>query len=511
MNRRLLAASILIIWFVSLGWLVRREYFRPHAELLAEAALGVSPGATYYEVFLGSDQIGFASNKIDTLPDAIQVEDAMLLRVPALGSVERVDARTEVQLSRTLALRGFQATLRSGDTRFAARGTVSGDTLLTVEMQTGEGSRSVRVPLEEPIVLPGLLPLQLAFGGGLEPGKTFRLRMFDPILLTERDLDITVHAESTFVVPDSASLEDAVWVAARWDTVRAWRVAQRVGGVELEAWIDELGQIVEATSPMGFGLRRTAFEIAYENFRRRDSRTFALGTSDIVRGTAIAANVRLEDASLEELRVRIGGVVLEGFDLAGGRQTLVADTLIVRREQPDSVVARYRLPDPPAEVARYLASEPLIQADDPRIQAQARQIVGRERRPERAAALLSDWVYEQLDKRITISVPSAVEVLETRRGDCNEHTVLYVAMARAVGLPARTAAGLVYVDGSFYYHAWPEVFLGSWVAVDPTFGQFPADPAHLRFTIGGLARQVELVRLIGQVSLEIIPTTPVGT
>ena len=79
--------------------------------------------------------------------------------------------------------------------------------------------------------------------------------------------------------------------------------------------------------------------------------------------------------------------------------------------------------------------------------------MGRTRDPLRTARLLTEWVYEQLDKEITLSVPSAVEVLETRRGDCNEHTILFVALARAIGLPARPAAGLVYVEGRFYYHA----------------------------------------------------------
>jgi transglutaminase-like putative cysteine protease len=73
-----------------------------------------------------------------------------------------------------------------------------------------------------------------------------------------------------------------------------------------------------------------------------------------------------------------------------------------------------------------------------------------------------------------------------------------------VGLPARTAAGLVYVRGRFYYHAWPEVWLDEWVPVDPTLGQFPADASHLRFVVGGLVRQVELVRLIGHLRLEVV-------
>ena len=79
--------------------------------------------------------------------------------------------------------------------------------------------------------------------------------------------------------------------------------------------------------------------------------------------------------------------------------------------------------------------------------------------------------------------------------------MLYVALARAIGLPARTDAGLVYLRGHFYYHAWPEVWLGQWVAVDPTFGQFPADASHLRFVIGGLARQVLEGREVGREQL----------
>jgi len=166
------------------------------------------------------------------------------------------------------------------------------------------------------------------------------------------------------------------------------------------------------------------------------------------------------------------------------------------------------LPAARPDLRDYLAAEPLVQSDDPRIQAQARQIIGRTRRPGQAAELLERWVHDAVAKQVTVGVPSALDVFETRRGDCNEHTVLYVALARAVGLPARTAAGLAYVDGRFYYHAWPEVYLNGWVAVDPTFGQFPADAAHLRFTVGGLARQLDLLRLIGRLTIAVVATEP---
>jgi transglutaminase-like putative cysteine protease len=61
------------------------------------------------------------------------------------------------------------------------------------------------------------------------------------------------------------------------------------------------------------------------------------------------------------------------------------------------------------------------------------------------------------------------------------------------------------VRGKFYFHAWPEVWLGgTWVALDPTLGQAPADASHLRFLVGGLARQIELIRLIGRLQLEVV-------
>ena len=509
MNRRHVAVVVVLCWIGVMGWLVRREYFRPHTELLSDAALNVAPGATYYTLALGGEQVGFASSLVDTLSDTVRVEDQMLLRIPALGAVRRVEARTRVNLTRGLQLRSFEATLRGDDARFAVAGSVQGDSVLSVEIESADSRQRYDLRLGAPITLPALLPLNLAVGGGLAVGKTYALRMFDPLQLSERDVNVTVTAESVFVVPDSAELagRDAVWVPARWDTLHAWQVTQDMGGFHIEAWIDDLGQIVQASSPMGFTMERTAFEIAFENFMRREPQALlTTGGADLIRQTAIASNVSLTTETLSRLRIVVGGIDPKAFDLSGGRQSLAGDTLTVTREDHRLLRAPWKLPWRGAALDGYLRPEPLVQSDDPRIEAQARRIVGRNRAPERLAADLVSWVHDALEKRITVSVPSAVEVLETKRGDCNEHTVLYVALARAAGLPARTAAGLVYVDGRFFYHAWPEVYLDDWVAVDPTFGQFPADAAHLRFTIGGLAQQVELIQLIGRLQLDVIQT-----
>jgi hypothetical protein len=167
--------------------------------------------------------------------------------------------------------------------------------------------------------------------------------------------------------------------------------------------------------------------------------------------------------------------------------------------------------DPSA--SRYLAPETLIESDDPTIIAEAQKAVAGVEGPRARAERLTRYVNGLLDKKPTVSLPSAREVLRTKVGDCNEHTALFVAMARALGIPARIAVGLAYVrgaQGAFYYHAWPEVYLdeggdrGLWLPVDPTFNQFPADTMHLRLARGGLDQQAVIVPLIGRLHITIL-------
>jgi transglutaminase-like putative cysteine protease len=212
---------------------------------------------------------------------------------------------------------------------------------------------------------------------------------------------------------------------------------------------------------------------------------------DIVPLTALAAGVQSDPVPRARLLVRKNG----------------RDTLEIRQvDALQANAAPYRLPARDTALAHWLTPEPLIQSLDPRIAAQARHLIQSERSPARVAALLTHWVHSSVRRAIPQggSAPSAVYVLEHPSGDCNEFTTLYVALARSAGLPARTVSGLLYVNGRFYYHAWPEIYLNDWVAVDPMFDQFPADAAHLRLAVGGLARQVELIPLIGRLKLEVL-------
>jgi len=511
-RRRLLAGGILFLWVGLVGWHVRREYFQPELTRLTEAALSLAPGVNFYTLSMGDRVVGLANSRLDTLADGFVLDDLLSLELPALGQTGTAVVRTRVNLSPSLVMRDFSFSLDSEIGRYSASGTIEGDTLLNVDVDAGGSRQSVSHRISQPPIFSAVLPIRLAVGEGLEVGDRHRLPVFDPSSLSTRSVEVHVAEHDTLLVADSAELDLASgrWVPAHFDSIPSWRLVEMYGGIQVESWIDADGRIVRASSPLGFSMEKTEYELARQ--AQEDARR--LGGSpiddDVILSTAIQSNIDLgEVENHEELRFVLSGVDLQGFQLDGGRQSLRGDTLVVRREDRAEIRPDFDdLPYPRMDFLEYLQPEPLIQSDDEGIiqaaEAMARwEIIGRND-PLRVTRRLTMGIHGLLEKRITFSIPNAAQVLESGQGDCNEHTVLFVAMARGLGLPSRTAVGLVYVNDAFFYHAWPEVWLGQWVAVDPTFGQYPADAAHLRFVIGGLAQQVEIVRLIGNLNIEVL-------
>jgi transglutaminase-like putative cysteine protease len=231
---------------------------------------------------------------------------------------------------------------------------------------------------------------------------------------------------------------------------------------------------------------------------------------DLLRMSAVVPEMRRridEPRVVRRMVLRLEGADVTGPDLDGDGQSVDGSTIEIRDP-------RTLQPGPAdAGAAAYLSPEPFLESDAPEIIAEMnvalKGVTGARARAER----LTRYVNALLDKKPTVSLPSAREVLRTKVGDCNEHTALYVAMARAAGIPARIAVGLVFVrgvQGAFYYHAWPEVYLdggngrGMWLPVDPTLNQFPADGTHLRLVRGGLDKQAAILPLMGSLRITVV-------
>jgi len=157
---------------------------------------------------------------------------------------------------------------------------------------------------------------------------------------------------------------------------------------------------------------------------------------------------------------------------------------------------------PRADRGRWLASDARIPASDPDVRKAARAAAGRGKAPD--VLRLVDWVHGHVRYSLDFNPFNAAQVLAEGRGDCSEGALLLVALARALGLPAREAFGLVLASREplgFGYHAWAEIGLGDrWWPVDPTWNEAPVDPTHLRFEGEG---PYGVLSVFGRVSLEV--------
>jgi hypothetical protein len=187
---------------------------------------------------------------------------------------------------------------------------------------------------------------------------------------------------------------------------------------------------------------------------------------------------------VDSLTLELTGI--EGFELPDtSRQSLERSgentgVLRITREAPDA-------PSQPLAAGdreRFLAATPTHQADAPEIVELAREIVGDETDPVARADRLQQWVFSSLRKDSGADSATALNVLDRRAGDCTEHTMLFVALARAAGIPAREVGGIVYADlepPSFGWHAWAEIHDGArWVSVDPTWNEVRVDATHIK-------------------------------
>jgi len=237
--------------------------------------------------------------------------------------------------------------------------------------------------------------------------------------------------------------------------VNAWVVNTSFAGVEIKSWMDDDGKSLKTEAIAGF---------TYELTTKVDAlKIDGESKADIVAQVAIPSGYIENYRDTARLKVRLSGVSnLDPAKFDGGVQTATTG------DATDEVMLTIAVPKPgegylppnrDPKLAEYLKSEPLLEVDDPEIVEASKEIIGGETNSVAAAKLLNDWLYANIAKKPTFSLPNATDVWRTKYGDCNEHTVLYAALARAAGLPTRMAAGVVYLDGAFYYHAWPEVWM----------------------------------------------------
>lgn len=487
--------------------------------LMKDAIVDINDGALIMRednlgYYLGGQKIGYSrfvlkENSVendDKLPGKYyQFRSDVVMVIKAMGLPVEITIQQSGEVNEDLSLRKFTFAFKGSGQQLFMRGNIKGQILhLTTYSENQHNESTIDIP--QPVYHTELAHLLLA-RDGLSVGKTMEYPIFDPLTNLGK-VSLQVLNKGQHLLPNG-------------DTVTAFEVDIDLKGYHTSCWISDAGDMYKQTGELA-GIKFTAIKETLK--QSQDFSYISPGIDpgdgkpihDLIEASMVRSNVHFNNPALvEEMKIKILG--MQASDIkSGDRYQTILDhgddyvTLLVKKLDYQPVIQSATLETPPFlntddYALKYLGNDPLVQSAHPRIRAQALEITETATSRWQAAEQLATWLYKNIEKEMRVTIPSAIEVLNTKKGDCNEHSTLFAALARSIGLPTQIAAGLVFQDKGFYYHAWNEVYIdGNWYPLDATLNRIEMDASHIKLAEGFIEGQAEITRLIGHLRAEIL-------
>lgn len=343
---------------------------------------------------------------------------------------------------------------------------------------------------------------------GLKPGNKYNFKILDFTSYSLVDFSFEVIGK-----------EDVLILGKKMRLWHAKGETTYVIPLSIDEWIDESGNSWRSINKTSF-TTLTSIRMPKEKALEVSEETF-----DIAFSTIIKPNVTFENPQkIQRVTFKLSGISadkIKNFPFDDGSQKIIEvgkDYVIVQTssqifKEEEAIL----FPVKDKEFRRFLKSSAFCQAEDPEIQKVAKEIVSQERNSWRASKKIAEWVEKKMTANYDVGFATAKEIIKNLEGDCSEHTVLTVALCRAVGIPARAAVGIMYGRGIFAYHMWPEVYVGRWIsldskwlAVDKKSGEYYTDATHIKLGRSLLDENIfkemaqAISEIIGKLKLEII-------
>ena len=434
---------------------------------------------SWMSIYQNKQKIGFIHRKFRPLEKGgYHGEEQVTMHINTMGVTQPIHLSTETELNPDMSFSSFNFELNSSLFRFFARGYAGKDQLIVFSGPPHSQTKTV-FPIKDLPRISGNI-YEAAFAGSLEKDQSSEFSIFDPSTMSMRKMKVTRYADEVIPIMNKR--------------VFTQKYCTDFMDVKNCAWLEKSGEVVKESGILGLTMEKVTPEIAREGMS-------SFSGADFTEIASIPSNIKIDNPSqATKLEIRIGGLPVN-YILAYSRQTFTNHILVITKER---LVADGNEDSIPTALNRFLESSALVQSDDPRILSTVSKITAPSDTRLQKVQKITAWVYKHITKKPVLSVPNALEVLNNKEGDCNEHAVLTAALLRAAGIPAQIEAGLVYLNGRFYYHAWNSAYLGKWITLDSVFNQIPADVTHLRLARGEGSEQLDLLGVMGKIRLEVI-------
>lgn len=417
-----------------------------------------------------------------------EIRAGSALRLRFLGLDKRMTLRSRDRVRSDLTLADFDYEYDIDGARLMLAGRVEGDTLRALVTNAGR-TTELALRSAEPVFPVSAIAMVPALRG-LKVGAEYAYAVFSGT--AHRIAPVTQRIEGY----ERSSLFDGP----------AWKVATELLGLSTTTWID-----ARARPLLDIGLGGVIIAGLEDEARaKRDLTAGALNRNEALLDLAV---IRLPEPlgdprALNYLKLAIGvpagtpappaGLSQHCDDKGDRLECQLHSGPVQRAEPPDSQ---------PSAGGAFLEPSLAVPSRDAEIRALATQLAaGHSEAPAQVRAILA-WMQANIRKEPPDAF-SALDVLRDRRAECQGHSYLYAALARALGIPTRIANGLVYSPElqGFAFHAWNESLLdGAWIGVDATLGQLGTDPTHLRIVYGeNIADIAPLAAWIGRTRIEVL-------
>lgn len=503
---RLLTIVIVVVlglWAAAMGAYFARDRVKSGPIFKAEPPSESTAGwdrERWLGVYQGRTKIGYAFSRLRAVPGGFELWSKTRIKLRLLDTAQNISLDLQGKLDPDYSMRSIAFEALTDFMQVRATGIREGNDFHLV-IETGGEKIEHTLHFEKPPTMEMEWALSQAFKKATL-GSEVSFSVFEP--MSQKDMPVSVKVVG----------EEDIKIGDR--TIPCWKAEVRMAEQLEYAWIARQdGEVMKEYHPgTGFTMlsegREEALKVDWAK----------AGTVDVLVTLMVPSDAELADPrGLTRLKARLAGAPLDNLDMtAPGRQTVDGNTVEVQVEAAIPAVGyalplTQSLPSAAAQFSAFLEPTPFIQSDQPKIREAAREAVGDAGDAVMATDRLADWVAKNVEPSLVVSIPSALEVLDKKKGACKEHAVLFVALARSLGIPARIVSGIVYSEQmalpGFYYHAWSEVWLadaqgrGSWVAVDPTFNQNPADATHIKLVEGDLDQMLKLMQVIGRIKVEV--------
>ncbi len=486
----LFGIAVVTLWVFMIGLLTMSLYIDHQDDSIASAQVTGEIDSTereWKEIYLNGKKVGYSVNLIAPLEEGYFLQEEIFLRLKLMGSASSVYTATQCRIDSQFLLESFDYSMKSGVVLFHVSGQVK-DKELTIKTGKGKEKRTQVIPLvQSPMI--GVGVDQFLKTKKIKVGDSFKVPLFDPATMAQKEAVIRV------VGRESLSIDKISY--------SAFRLEAEMWGQLLTFWLDENGTTLKEEGLMGLTIVKSSPARAPRDLE------YIGEDIDFYESASVKVGRTLPEPSrVKYLKLRVDGIDDADLDpkvLNAGRQRFHEGVLEISRETPPIQNHQKRpYEESDEEMKIFLEPELNIESDDPAIVKKANEIVRDEDDALVAARRLCVWVYQKLEKKPVLTIPSAIEVLKTMVGDCNEHATLLTALLRASGIPAKLCIGLTYSRGQFFYHAWTEAYVGEWISMDATLNELPVDATHIKLVEGNLDKQVAIAGLIGKLELEVL-------